>query len=203
MIPLAHWLTERAEAARSSESGPILEEYRQLDEVICPESPPANDTEAPNREEELLEALLNAEQRIEELSLTHAGKEKELLNRIGDELTSRIAAEMGRALDDVLSNLEETVGDVLRPFLCDQARARAVSSLLELVREELQQTDNPVLEIRAPVDMHEALLALRQSGDVSSMLTESRTVEIVRATNRIRFEELSLLWCQAIEGNNT
>ena len=35
------------------------------------------------------------------------------------------------------------------------------------------------------------------------MLTESRTVEIVRATNRIRFEELSLLWCQAIEGNNT
>jgi len=202
MIPLAHWLTERADAAGSLASEPALEEFPQPDDIFEPESPPSGYSDTQGREEELREALHKAEQRLEELSLAHAEKERELLNRIGDELTSRIAAEMSRALDDVLSKLEEALGDVLRPFLCEQARAKAVSSLIELVKEELRQTDDPVLEIRAPADMHEPLLALRELGDVSSTLIESRTVEIIRATNRIRFEELSLRWCQAIEGNN-
>ena len=132
--------------------------------------------------------------------MAYAEKERELLSRLGDDLSSRIATEMSRALDDVLGILEECLGEVLTPFLCDKARARATSRLLDLVREELRQTDDPVLEIRAPAELHDSLSLLREAADVSSTLTESGTVEIVRSAHRMRFEELSLRWCQVIEG---
>jgi hypothetical protein len=166
------------------------------DEKSCPEAP----LEEADREEELRAALKRAEDQLEELSLVHAEKERQLVNRLGEELGRHISSAIDRAFGSALVMLEESLCQALLPFLGEQARMRALSDLRDLLVQELQQAEAPVLEIRAPAELHEALSVLRNHAGVSLTATECKTIEIVLVTERKRFEELSSRWLEVIQG---
>lgn len=124
------------------------------------------------------------------------------LSPVGEELGRHIASEIDRAFGGALGMLEESLCQALLPFLGEQARMRAVSDLKDLLVQELQQAESPVLEIRAPAEFHEALSVLRDHAGVSLTATECETIEIVLVTERKRFEELSSRWLEVIQGRD-
>lgn len=162
--------------------------------------PLVTEADAPSRDDELLEAPEQTEDRFAELIKAHAVREEELRSQLGSELNQRLEAEINRAFGALLGMLEDSLSQVLMPFLTVEVRIRAVSDLMKLIRQELREADGPVLEIRAPAAVHDALATLQDQSAVSITIAESATVEIILASQRARFEELSSRWCAAIEG---
>jgi hypothetical protein len=200
VIPLSRWLSERPKPLGSSSPVMVPEERSICRNCAEIASLTVTESEAPSREEELLAALEQAEDRLAKLIQSQAREVEELQNRLGHELNKHVEAEVARAFGDILGMLEESLTQVLMPFLAGEARMRANSDLMEMIRRELRETHEAVLDIRAPASVHEALAGLREQTGVSITVSESETVEIILATQRSRFEELSSQWCAAIMG---
>jgi hypothetical protein len=201
MIPLSDWLTGRSGPESSPTSG------FEVHDLAASETMPDDETCAeitivkPDPEEILRAALRRTEDQLEELSRAHAERERELMNRLGDELSRHIASEVDRAFDSALGMLEDSLCQALLPFLGEQARVRAVSGLRDLIEQELQQAGSPALEIRAPAELHDALAGLRERSGLLLTVTDCQTIEVVFSTERLRFEELSSRWLAIIQGN--
>jgi hypothetical protein len=203
MIPLAKWLADRTRplpsTSLSSEPGMhYLPEIDSDDEVRLISEPAS-----PSREEELLVALKHAEERIEETIRANAESESRLCQQLGCELASRLVAEINRALEDMLGLIEDSLFQVLVPFLSDEARTRSVSDLLDLIRQELRSAEVQALEIRAPAHLHKELAMLQEQSNVAVTVIDSETIEIVLTTQHLRFEELSSRWHASLEGIRT
>lgn len=123
----------------------------------------------------------------------------QLGNDTSDPLLDTLAREVSNGPKDRLAKIveldPERAVEVMKQWL-----NRSVAELGELVRRELQQADTPVLEIRAPSSLHDALRPLADEAGVSMIVTESDLVEVVLAAERRRFEDLSSRWLDAIKG---
>ena len=188
MKPISQWLTER-----DAPPAPAF-----IAEDFAPDSPlpfePVEEPLTPDPSDELRAKLAEAEETIATLQAEHARAEEELRQRLGEALAERIGVEIGRGLDGLLSQLEGALTQVLTPFLSQAARDRAVTELKALLQRELASAAEPVVELRAPAELHEMLSTLNVG------LVQAETVEIVFAGERQRFEELSARWCAMIEG---
>jgi hypothetical protein len=196
MIPLSRWLAERQSPAQA------LHIPDGLEEPACPMPALEIETDTVNaaaqREEELLASLREAEERLEQQVLARAARERELETRLGEDLSRTLQAGIAKATGSLLGMIEESLAMALAPLLEEQARSRSIAELTELIRRELRQADTPVLEIRAPSHLHDALRPLAGEAGISMTMTESACVEVVLAAERRRFEDLSSRWLDAI-----
>jgi hypothetical protein len=200
MIPLLRWLDERS---GHPETG--LSALQPLHDVpytgaISAEAPEENAILPPDREAELAMALQQAEERLIQLGQSHMCREKELRSQLGAELSERLALDIARSFQDLLDVIEDSLTQVLTPFLSDAARSKATSDLIEMIKRELSDIEGPVLEIKAPSELQVVLSGLSSEAGISVMMSESDTVEIILAGQRLRFAELSASWCAAIQG---
>lgn len=200
MIPLSRWLAERQLPAQALQIPDGLEEHADPMPDLDIETDAGKVAAAAQREEQLLASLREAEERLEQQLLAHGARERELEIQLGEDLCRRLQSGIAKATETLLGLLEESLADALGPFLQEQAVNRSVAELGELVRRELQQADTPVLEIRAPSSLHDALRPLADEAGVSMIVTESDLVEVVLAAERRRFEDLSSRWLDAIKG---
>lgn len=201
MIPLSRWLAERQAPVTVHAVPDDLEEpiHPLPDPLAAMDSQERHD--AVRREEELRAMLRAVEERLEQQLLTQAAREREIETSLGEELRLKLQSEIARAMETLLEMIEESLASTLAPFLEEQARKKAVEELTVLVRQELQLTEAPVLEIRAPARLQDALYSLGDEIGISVTATESSVVELVFATERRRFEDLSSRWLQAIKGH--
>lgn len=202
MIPLSRWLSDQGSAAMTEASVAVPEDVQDPPHELIVESSEHRSSPEAGHIAELLASLARAEERIAEQARLHASREQELLLRLGEEAGAKLAAEISRAFDDLLAMLEDSLAQVLRPFLAIEAQRRAVTDLLTLIRRELQAAESATLEIRAPAALHEGLSSLAGDYALSITFTESETIEVVLAAQRMRFEELSAGWCAAIHGRD-
>jgi hypothetical protein len=199
MIPLSLWLAERhpppdvpfIDAAAEEQASPLID---------AGEAEPEGGADPVQREEALLSALREAEEKLQQQLLMQMERERELELRLGEELGRRLQSDISRSIEDLLEALEESLVHVLTPFLKEHARQKAIAELAEMVRREIQRSDTPVLEIRAPTRLHDALRAVGEEAKVSIAVAPSEIIEVVLTTERRRFEELSARWLEAIEG---
>lgn len=196
MRPLALWLNESSGPSVPQLSCSEPEEHQVVSANIINEV--SGEYNAFTREEELLAALRRVEIQLEECKRANTEKESQLRQQLGQELTDRLILEFDVALGELRQTIEDTLCQVLLPFLSDQARIRAVSNLFDLMRDELKRVDLPVIEIRAPVELHSALEKLSEYKEIAVTLTAADAIEIVYATHRSRFEELSSEWRMSI-----
>ncbi len=196
MKPLAYWLADQDGPTVVAIADPGIS-GGELIPALTESAEERIETSCDEREHQLPHQ--RAEEQLNEARRLHADAERQLRQELGQELTDRIVEEIGEAIEELLSIIEESLYRVLLPFLGDQAGTRAVGELLALVQAELRRVELPVLEIRAPSELHCVLDAVR-GGNVSVGLVEADVIEIVLATHRLRFEELSLQWRNSIEG---
>lgn len=199
MIPLSIWLAERHQPPEVPFTAGETE-----DQASLPDSPGEaehqDSAEFAQREEALLAALKEAEEKLQQQLLAQAERERELELRLGEDLGRRLQSEVLRAVEGLLQAVEESLSQALTPFLNEHVRAKAIAELTELIRREIQRSDSPVLEIRAPTRLHDALRAVGDEANVSIAVAPSEIIEVVLTTERRRFEELSARWLEAIEG---
>lgn len=188
MKPLSQWLTER-----DAPPPPAIIAEDFAPEALLPFEPVEEPPPPPDPSEELRARLAEAEETIATLRAEHARAGEELRQQLGEALAERIGAEIARGFDGLLSQLEGALTQVLTPFLSQAARDRAVTELKALLQRELASAAEPVVELRAPAELHEMLSTLNVK------LIEAEAVEIVFAGERQRFEELSARWCAMIE----
>ena len=201
MIPLAQWLTDRA-GSRAAAEPPAEEPAEQAPtlEIMTGGEMAANLEESENREAELTASLAAAEERAAELADALVRREQELGALLGEELGRRLEEGISQGFAAMQAMLEETLHDVLTPFLADAARSRVITELKDLLKKQLREADAPVMEIRVPPELHEALERVCQQLAPSATLTAGETVEVVFTAHRQRFEELSARWRAVIEG---
>ena len=201
MKPLGNWLTECSSSAAPSCFPLEVEQEEFLVKEV--ETEGKRELDFKDRELELLLALKQAEERLNSAADRHAEAESQLRQTLGAELGARLLSQIDSALESLLAAIEDSLFQVLVPFLSEQARTRAVSDLVELIRDELRRADLPVLEIRAPSTLHGALNVMVEQASVSVKLVEADVTEIVLSTHRLQFEDLSSRWYMSIEGQET
>ncbi|OKL43092.1 hypothetical protein [Pseudovibrio exalbescens] len=89
--------------------------------------------------------------------------------------------EQGRILEEqvkqALAGLEEkvsaAVAEILIPFLHDQAREKAISTLSQVLRRHLSDNREAVIEVKGPKDLHD--LFERTSGDLFHLMNYTET----------------------------
>lgn len=200
MIPLSQWLAERHPPQDAPRPAEAVEEHM----VLTPEPECDLDESIANavaqREEELLTAVREAEAKLEQQALSHAARERELEARLGAELGRRLQSEISSAFEGLLTTIEESLAQLLAPFLTEQARIRATADLMDLIRRDMQQSEAPLIEIRAPAGLHDAMRCLGDEAGIAVTDGSSDIVELVFSTDRRRFEDLSARWVETIGG---
>lgn len=201
MIPLAQWLTDRQgsppaaepSAEEAAEQAPTLESMTISQMTVTLE-------EQQSHAAKLAASLAAAEERAAELADTLVRREQELRALLGEELGRRLEEGVSQGFATMQAVLEEALHDVLTPFLADAARRRVITELKNLLDKQLREADAPVMEIRVPPELHEALEAFCQQLAPAATLTAGDTIEVVFTGHRQRFEELSARWRAVIEG---
>ena len=201
MIPLAHWLVEKA---REDHLRILTTPDTPKESVaLCAKDDDQDETQAGSlvhvaRLQELEHALREAEERFAHMAHEHARKEGELIDQLGDALSHKLAEEVRMAFHSLAENIEESVVEVLMPFLETTVRERAAASLVDLIRQDMRNRDSAVLEIRAPASLHGPLgEALGKTG-IAVTISESATVDVVFTGERQRFQDLASAWSAAI-----
>lgn len=195
MIPLERWLRNPGGAA-----APVMaeEETSGIGAEDAMVAGPAwiepSDGGSARRLQELEEALAEAGDKLTAQQGEAARREEELTARLGAELAAGIGRELAAGLRSLQEDIESAVADILRPFLGRQAALRASAELAGLVGKSLSASHEPLLDVRAPIDLHEVLHAELRSRGLPVQVTEAAAVELVFARRRERFELLAADW---------
>lgn len=206
MIPLAHWLVEKATEGHLLISATACSSNGSLEQ--CADDEDGVETQAASPEhaarlQQLEHALREAEDRLALTRQEHAKKEKVITNQLGEALVNRLALEITTAFRSLSQHLEGAVAEALTPFLETAVRDRAVESLADLILQEMRNQDKPVLEIRSPASLHEPLSGALSEVGVAVTICESKTIDVVFAGERLRFQDLALAWSAAITRDKT
>jgi hypothetical protein len=163
-------------------------------------APPETNLDRVEREEELLAALRESERKFLEQKALYADLEQTMSNRLGGEITRQLQTDVERCFQQILLGLEEALSQILVPFLMEEVRRKTITELADLVRRELGDPDAPVINVRAPLELHDALARMSEQSSIALNLTESDEIEIAIGAQRVRFEQLSAQWLAVIEG---
>lgn len=201
MIPLASWLHAKSVVPEGSCS--VAQDLAESGSGIAIETTDVavGGGISVDHEAELVSALEAAEERLSQMAAKHIEEENNLQVRLNRELSDRLAADIARVFQELLSTLEESLSHVLTPFLHKSVRERAISKLLDMVRHELANRNTPVLEIRVPPDLDDIFTDLAEEFGIAVTRSRAGTVEVLLTEQRLQFRHLVAQWCAEIEGD--
>lgn len=200
MIPLSQWLAgERSFAAGLDDVTSSLPHRLELPNELHSLQQRLDDAREEGRAEACAAFEARLEQMREEERAASAQREAELVN----EWTDRYAAVLGSALETLNDDLRHAVGSavsaVLQPFLEELAREQATKAIIALLDQEMSSIQDAVLEIRAPLHLHERLSTMLQDKGLCAGLTVSPRIELVSRTGTSRFESMAAQWIAQIK----
>jgi hypothetical protein len=112
--------------------------------------------------------------------------------------SDRISNDVEAAFTSFRELLEGALTDVLRPFLEEFVLSKVKSTLLDLVMKEIVDAGEPVLEIRAPSALHQALASRFSEMKLALALSDSPMVEVVSRAGPSRFADTADKWIRLI-----
>jgi hypothetical protein len=137
---------------------------------------------------------------LESERAVHQEREREIVerwsHRCSDDFTSAIRSE----IEAMRRSLERSLVDVLTPFLDEVIVRRSADSLHDLVKAELGNGEHRVLEIGAPIEMHELLRTALQDAGLSARLVEKARCEVILSDRTLHFESLADTWLCQVRG---
>jgi len=156
--------------------------------------------EASDRIRELEEALTAAHRDVEVQKSAAAQRERVLADEFSGALVARLIDDMRTGLAVIQRALESAICDVLTPFLSGEAGKVAGAKLLELVKASCRNSPEPLVQIRAPRQMHDAFRIAMEEMALSATIVEASSVELDFAARSEHFEELASAWINVIAG---
>ena len=197
MIPLASWLgitqevQERENVALCApvpvDSDPLIPLYE--DQAILRE-----------RIKELEEDLANAHHAAVAERAAAATREEALTLQLGTDMADRISSALTTGLSDLQSDIEAAIVEVLIPFLDLAVGKKAAAELISLIRDEIADSSEAVLEIRAPEQLSRFLEHVFRDGEAAIVLSGAPVVEVTYSGHRTRFAVLAERWIDAVRG---
>ena len=121
-------------------------------------------------------------------------REQEYIREWSARCSSGVGASVAEAFADVRRCLETALTDALSPFLEEMVHATALQQVFHLLAGELTDTEDAILEIRAPATMHGHLSGFLEKRGLGAVLTESDRIEVVSRAGTAKFETMAARW---------
>ena len=150
--------------------------------------------------EEALAASLESAQQERHAAVT---RERELSHRLGEELALRLGQDIRSGLTQLQAEIELAICDILSPFLEQQACRRSADSLRTMIAQSLSDTTEPLVEVRAPSLMHDAVRSAVEAAGMQVELLEGHHIELTIGTQVTRFEGLAARWIEVLKEHGT
>jgi hypothetical protein len=100
-------------------------------------------------------------------------------------------------------SLESAFMEVLMPFVSERIREKALNELLDLLSRELADLDSPLIEVHAPVELHERISEVLRERSIAAGISEAETLQVVSAGRKIRFESMAQRWIDVLREGET
>ena len=110
-----------------------------------------------------------------------------------------MTGEIRTAVATVLAQLEHAVAAALSPFLGERVRQEAAARLCQLAEQEIARLGHQLIEVRAPLDLHDVLREALAAHGLSTAIAEDDTVRIIGRDGTAVFESLAGRWLDLLE----
>ena len=201
MIPLASWLRD----CRSQEPGKLQPPHGESPPLAIEQDDSEDGVgkDLVQRLRELEEALATSVESAQQERHAAATRERELSQRLGEELASRLGQDIRSGLMQLQADIELALCDVLAPFLEQQSCRRSVDDLRTMIAQSLSDTTEPLVEVRAPGPMHDAVRSAIEEAGLQIDLLEGHHIELTIGTQVTRFEGLASRWIEVLKEHGT
>ena len=191
MIPLSRWLHDR-------ESGPHFAFSSDAGGMEA-DGPPVGSFDPPeqasqSRELQLEDALQAAEEALADERQSRDQRERRLREELGEDLALVLKNHIDVSLQSMQRELEAAIASILQPFLKEQSTSRAAAALIGLIEAELGHESQPLLELRAPCELHDAIRPSLERLNLPISLSEGWGIELAFTSRTARFEQLAARW---------
>lgn len=197
MIPVSEWFDRRnGQPAGAVPAAPV-----QMEQQAATRTPdPIAGAHERGREEGLALARDEACAALEtERALWQARMEDleaDWCTRFSTQVSDAIAATVG----DGLRRLESSLQAVLTPFLEERVRAEATARLCAMAEQEIGRLGSSLIEIRAPVPMHDRLREALSCRGLSAAIIADDTVQVTGREGTAIFDSLAERWLSLVRG---
>lgn len=115
-----------------------------------------------------------------------------------DEVSS-LALTLTESLHELRASLEENVADVLRPFLEEQCRLKAVKSFGDVLMEHIELRLSPIVSVSVPETLLDDLRAALSARGISIELTAAKGMEAEAVTGEGCFSTCLREWLDMVD----
>lgn len=206
MIPLERWLRDQDGASQADAAfmAPALPFSRDIPEESGSATDWGGSLEASqeDRLRMLEDALRISEAEQARLRLEHEIREREISERLGAEAIEQLSLLFQQAVNALGERLEESLVDVLQPFLSEEIRRRSTGALVDMIQTSIREASSNLLQIRAPGYLHPPLQSSLDRLGFPALILESPEIELRFDTHVDRFDDLSSEWISTIRGTH-
>ncbi len=167
------------------------------------EAEPAQDTAQifeDGRQAGLAEAQAMLDERVAQLNAEHAAALEGARRLWADELAARLAEQVQQALDEIGSQVADTVGRLLRPFLEAELRDAASRALIAQITPLLNGTDGALIRVAGPALLVETLRRVFPAGSAATF-EETEATEVTILVGETMVETRIGPWLAKLHGH--
>lgn len=201
MIPLGRWLQDRNSGIAALNVEPAPMELEDLVSAGKKADHCEGCEQLAGRVTELEAALAGERQALEDVRLECAARESEYRAELGGNLASRLADVIREGLAGLQHDIESAMCDVLAPFVRREIAASAAAQLVQMFREAIADSSQPLISVRAPAEFHGSLGALIEQSPLSIELLDDTRIELNFQTHTSRFGVLAQRWMECLDGH--
>lgn len=115
---------------------------------------------------------------------------------------TRLAGLIATGLEDLEQRISGLVGEVLKPFLGEQSRAKAVGELSQSLSAMVSKGDYAKITVSGPGDLLEALEAQLGSGHAGVSFVETDGADLIVSADETTLATRIGAWVDAIRGTS-
>lgn len=119
-----------------------------------------------------------------------------------DEEGNRIAGLVARSFEDLEQRLAAQVAQILKPFLAEEVRVRAISQLSTTLNDMLSKGDGAALSVSGPYDLLEAIKSRLTSDSDAVHFVHDDGPNVRLTANETILEARISAWTSAIQGDS-
>jgi hypothetical protein len=200
MIPLGQWLAKQ-DVGQHQPSHNVDSHLQEVElpglERIAEDSMLSDVSERLARCED---SLASALQELEKERDSATIREAQLHDQLGEKAITALRESIGSGLSDMQEAVESAIVDALTPFLKEAAVKKAAFDLTSSIRQVMNNSADPPIVVKVPKQLHPFLNSAMDQLTVQVTEADIDAIEVIFASQRARFEELSQKWVLTISG---
>jgi hypothetical protein len=123
-------------------------------------------------------------------------------NSWASEEGNRLSEQFCSAIQDLTTNLESNLEQILEPFVVQSVRRKMLSSLIEQLRSLLADRDHPVIQLSGPMDLLEVVCTELNNADLATVVTEVGGIDVKARLETTLIETSIQEWLQRLQGGD-